>query len=224
MIEIDAETLANIRGRNKKNGARYEENHKIPMDGVVNGRQSYKPAPNPMVWDADRIHVESLFEHEYVEQVGRLVRAGMSTQQIAVFFGVTRDCIQGWKREYPKFKEACDKSKVDAIAQVADAVFQRAVGHEHVITKEVWDRSTQTKVELKETQILPGDPASQKFYLASRDPDNWAQRNLIELTGKNGGAIKAITAEMSTNEAADIMKEMLKGGIVATEGSDDDEA
>ncbi len=118
---------------------------------------------------------------------------GWTNDELGELFGVTKETIQDWMRTKPEFKAAIYKGREGADAEVAGALFKRAVGmtlpdtHIHV-SKD----GDVTKVPL--LKHLPPDPGSARFILANRRAvkervEGNAWREKVEHTGDGGGPI-----------------------------------
>lgn len=73
----------------------------------------------------------SAYKAEYCEQVEKLCRLGATDKEIADFFSVAESTINKWKKDYPEFSESLKKGKLLADANVADRLYQRAIGFAH---------------------------------------------------------------------------------------------
>lgn len=146
----------------------------------------------------------TLFKQEYCEQVEKLCRVGMIDKEIADFFGVVESTINKWKIDYPEFSEALKRGKVIADANVADRLYQRAMGFEHdseeikVIPgqKPKGKAPSQDKdgagitsehasiVRVPIRKVYPPDTTAAIFWLKNRQPKKW--RDKVEQGFTNG--------------------------------------
>lgn len=123
------------------------------------------------------------YKAEYAEQARKLCLLGATDAEMAEFFQVQETTINNWKRDHPDFLESIKKGKVLADAQVADKLFNRAVGYDapdtdiRVINQEI----VQTDI----IKHYPPDPVSAIFWLKNRQRDKWRDKPEAEDTQNN---------------------------------------
>jgi transcriptional regulator with XRE-family HTH domain len=99
---------------------------------------------------------------------------GFTDKQVAKLFGVTKQTLTNWKREYPQFFASLKRGKAVADDQVELSLFQRAVGYSHpdVHITSYLGRVTITPI----IRHYPPDTAAAFIWLKNRRPDNWRDR------------------------------------------------
>lgn len=128
------------------------------------------------------------YKEEYCEQVEKLCKLGATDIEIADFFDVNVDTINEWKKVYDKFSVSIKRGKLMADANVADRLYQRAVGFEHdseeikVISGGSIGGSSIERVPIR--KIYPPDTVAAIFWLKNRQKKTW--RDKIE-TGVTDG-------------------------------------
>ncbi len=85
-----------------------------------------KPPDKPLV---------GLFRPEYNAEAQKLAMLGATDKQMADFFGIAPPTIVAWKQKYPEFFAAIKRGRVQANANVATALYKRAVGYKHKAVK-----------------------------------------------------------------------------------------
>ena len=126
----------------------------------------------------------SLFKDEYNEQAEKLCKLGATDSELADFFEVTETTINNWKIVHTEFFESIKKGKILADSNVAERLYQRALGFEHdseeikVLT--VGKESVIERVPIR--KIYPPDPTAAIFWLKNRRPKEW--RDKQEMEGK----------------------------------------
>lgn len=94
------------------------------------------------------------FKQEFIEDARRISRALPVTDKgFAKFFQVPRGTVRQWRREHPKFDEACRFDETTAIAGIIDNMLQQA---------------------------LDGNLNAQMFVLARRA--GWTEKQSVDLT------------------------------------------
>jgi|SRR6478609_50316 len=132
------------------------------------------------------------YNPEYCIQVEKLCKLGAIDNEIADFFEVTEQTINNWKNDFPEFFESIKRGKTLADSNVADRLYQRALGFEHdseeikVIT--VGNKSVIERVPTK--KIYPPDATSAIFWLKNRRPDKWRDKQEIAHSIPEGQTFK----------------------------------
>ncbi|MDR1652247.1 MAG: hypothetical protein LBS01_01095 [Prevotellaceae bacterium] len=96
---------------------------------------------------------------EYNERAVKLCLLGSTDKAIADFFDVAESTLNKWKLEYPEFSESLKKGKLQADANVAASLYK---------------------------QSIKGNVTAAIFWLKTRQPDIWREKQIHEITGKNG--------------------------------------
>ena len=71
-----------------------------------------------------------LYQAAYPEQARRLCLLGAIDRELARFFEVSERTINRWKRQHPEFDEALKRGKAFADAEVAEALYRKALNGE----------------------------------------------------------------------------------------------
>lgn len=144
----------------------------------------------------------SLFKPEYCEQARKLCLLGSTDIEMAGFFEVSEDTIHEWKKVHSNFSESIKKGKAQADANVADRLYQRAMGYEHpevdirVVNQEI--------VKTPITKIYAPDPAAAIFWLKNRQRGKWRDKVETEHSGNIGQ--RELSDEELTARIAKLMK------------------
>jgi hypothetical protein len=135
------------------------------------------------------------YREEYCEQVEKLCKLGATDKEIADFFDVVESTINLWKLEHPKFSESIKKGKTLADANVADRLYQRAMGYTHDAVKifpsggEAED-SEGNKVKgpliVPYQEHYPPDTVAAIFWLKNRQKDKWRDKQEVDVRTPEG--------------------------------------
>lgn len=134
------------------------------------------------------------YQDSYPEQAEKLCKLGATDAELADFFNVVESTLNLWKVEYPEFSEAIKAGKTLADANVADRLYQRAMGFEHdseeikVVSDGQGAGSSIERVPIR--KIYPPDTTAAIFWLKNRQRDKWRDKTETELTGKDGGPVQ----------------------------------
>lgn len=130
------------------------------------------------------------YKPEYCEQVEKLCKLGATDEEIGDFFGVTEQTINNWKKEHPDFFESIKAGKIEADSNVADRLYQRAMGFEHdseeikVVSMGQNSGSEVERVPIR--KVYPPDPTAAIFWLKNRQPKKWRDKTEQEHSGEVG--------------------------------------
>ena len=111
---------------------------------------------------------------EYDEQARKLCLLGATDRALADFFGVAESSINEWKLKHPSFSESLKAGKQLADAQVAEKLFNRAMGYSHPETKVFNNQGEVLTHEV--VKHCPPDSTAAIFWLKNRQPERWRDR------------------------------------------------
>lgn len=124
------------------------------------------------------------YQDDYAEQARKLCLLGATDAELADFFEVEESTLNNWKHAHPEFMESIKKGKTQADADVADRLYQRAMGFEHpevdirVISGEI--------VKTPIRKVYAPDPTAAIFWLKNRQRAKWRDKVETEHSGAIG--------------------------------------
>lgn len=127
----------------------------------------------------------SLYKPEYATQVLKLCLLGATDREIADLFGVAESTVNKWKLEYPEFSESIKRGKLEADANVASSLYNRAIGFTKKDCEEVFMYKG-VVVRAKVKKYFPPDVTAQVFHLKNRQPKTWRDRQVQALENSDG--------------------------------------
>lgn len=122
------------------------------------------------------------YREEFNEQAEKLCKLGATDKELADFFEVTEQTVNNWKSDYPDFFESIKKGKILADSNVADRLYQRAMGFEHDSEEIKIIEGEVERVPVR--KIYPPDTVAAIFWLKNRQKDKWRDKNEIEHSGE----------------------------------------
>lgn len=144
----------------------------------------------------------TLYKEEYAEQARKLCLLGSTDKELAEFFEVSESTINLWKLEHAPFSESIKKGKAQADADVADRLYQRAMGYEHEeVDIRVIDHAI---VKTPIRKIYAPDPTAAIFWLKNRQRGKWRDKVETEHSGNIG--VATLTDEQLAAKIAEKMK------------------
>lgn len=139
------------------------------------------------------------YRKEYAEQAYKLCLLGAKDSDLADFFHVSEQTINTWKQKQPKFLESLKEGKDAADANVADRLYQRAMGYSHPEEK-IFQHNGKI-VRAGTTKHYPPDSTAAIFWLKNRQKHNWRDRH--EFTGEDGGPLSVKIVRFADDNASE---------------------
>lgn len=122
------------------------------------------------------------YQEAYAEQARKLCLLGHTDAELAEFFEVHESTINQWKLDYPEFSESIKKGKEFADGNVADRLYQRAMGF---IAPDVDIRVIENQiVETPLEKYYPPDTTAAIFWLKNRQKNKWRDKQEVEHSGE----------------------------------------
>ena len=140
----------------------------------------------------------SKYKEEYAEQARKLCLLGATDAKLADFFEVDEATINRWKHDFPEFCKSLKAGKMQADAEVAESLFNRARGYV----------APDLDIKMYEGQIIetpymkhyPPDATSMIFWLKNRQPDLWREkREAVEVNDDNEITINVVRVSKDKN-------------------------
>lgn len=119
------------------------------------------------------------FRKRYCEQARKLCLLAYTDKDLAAFFEVSESTINNWKIAHPMFLESIKKGKDIADADVADSLYNRAIGYSHKEDKIFIDNGE--PVIVPTIKHYAPDPTAIIFWLKNRQPAKFRDRKEIDI-------------------------------------------
>lgn len=127
----------------------------------------------------------SSYRPEFAVQAEKLCKLGATDKEMADFFGVAESTLNLWKQQQPEFSESLKAGKLEADANVAHRLYQRAMGYSHEAVKIALTPNGEHH-QVPYTEHYAPDTTAAIFWLKNRRPDQWRDKQTQELTGAGG--------------------------------------
>lgn len=131
------------------------------------------------------------YEDRYDHQAEKLCKLGATDAELADFFEVTEQTINNWKTAHPSFFESIKRGKTLADAEVAERLYQRAMGFEHDSEEIKVIDSDVVRVPVR--KVYPPDTVAAIFWLKNRQKDKW--RDKTEVDNNHKGSVSLVFEE-----------------------------
>lgn len=114
------------------------------------------------------------YKPEYAKTCLKLARLGLTEKEMADVLGVGASTLHQWKDAHVEFGESLKEGKALADANVANMLYERALGYEHdeVDIRVVSGEIVQTPIR----KYYPPDTTACIFWLKNRRPDLWREK------------------------------------------------
>lgn len=113
------------------------------------------------------------------QQVVKLCRLGATEPELADFFGVSVTTLHNWREHHPEFLEALNEGRQEADANVAQRLYERAMGYSHPAVK-IHVGKDGDVTEVPYTEHYPPDTVAAIFWLKNRQRMKWRDRQEVE--------------------------------------------
>lgn len=118
----------------------------------------------------------SIYTPEHAKWAEKLARLGSTDEEMARALEIGLTTFYEWKQSKPDFSEALKKGKELSDAEVADRLFQRAMGYSHPAVKIVADAKTGAEHTVHYTEHYPPDTVAAIFWLKNRQRGKWRDK------------------------------------------------
>ena len=132
----------------------------------------------------------SEYRPEFCQKAASLCVNGATDFEVAEELGVNVRTLYRWKAEFPDFRQALKVGKELADERVKFSLYHRAVGYSHQAVKIFMPAGAEGPVYADYIEHVAPDPSAAKLWLTNRMPDEWREKVVQEVTGKDGGPIE----------------------------------
>ena len=154
------------------------------------------------------------YKIEYNDQARKLGLLGATDKDLANFFEVDEATINRWKIAHPEFCVSIKEGKEFADSNVAERLYQRAMGFEHdseeikVVSDGQGAGSSIERVPIR--KIYPPDTAAAIFWLKNRQRDKWRDKVETGFTDNEGKNVQPQIIFQPAPNCNDISPEQIK--------------
>lgn len=156
----------------------------------------------------------TLYRDEYAEQAYKLCLLGATDVEMADFFHVSESTLNLWKHEHEAFSESITRGKIAADANVAERMYQRALGYSHDAVKIFMPAGASSPVYAPYTEHYPPDTPAASLWLRNRQSGRWRDKQDHEHTGE----VRVTVAQEKAEVAAILDRAFGKDRSPAAEG------
>jgi hypothetical protein len=150
------------------------------------------------------------FKAEYPDLVYKFCLLGAIDTQLAEFFSVSRQTLDTWKKKHPKFLASMRRGREQADADVADALYHRAIGYSHTAVKIFGSNESRGVEKVPYIEHYPPDTAAASLWLRNRQPTLWRDKTDMTLSNPDGsnlfGEVVTAMAQATAREAVTEIK------------------
>ena len=121
------------------------------------------------------------YEDIDLNEIIGLFAEGQTNEQVGKNIGVSHTTWAIWKNEHPELVEAIKRGQKLAIQKVENALFLRATGQVEIAEDKIFQYEG-SPVVVPTVKRFPPDPVSMIFFLKNRNPEEWKDKQEVELT------------------------------------------
>ena len=158
----------------------------------------------------------SSYVERFANEAYKLCLLGATDAELADFFQVDEATVHRWKIERPEFYESITRGKQIADANVADRLYQRALGYSHEAVKIFMPQGAERPVYAPYTEHYPPDTPAASLWLRNRQPAKWRDRQEHQHTGADGKAL--LPAAQDSQRLAAVLIAAFTGALPKPEG------
>ncbi len=153
-----------------------------------------------------------------LEQAYKLALLGAKDEQLADFFKVTVSTIAEWKNSKEGFSEALKEGKYKADAEVADSLYNRALGYEYTEQQAIKCRKGKDanggiieEIEVVSVaRVVPPDTTACIFWLKNRQKEQWRDKH--EIGGNPENPLRIYHTDADKDIIARYIKDIANAG------------
>jgi transposase-like protein len=150
----------------------------------------------------------TLYNDDMPRRAYKLALLGLTDREIAEQLEINVDTLYRWKREHPEFSDRLNAGKIEADANVARSLYQRAVGYSHPEEKIFCHNGEIIRAET--IRQYPPDTRAAAHWLGARRGAQWVPATRQEITGPGGGPIQSISVSLDPHQALDNYLESIR--------------
>ena len=124
----------------------------------------------------------SAFNERVQDIITMLSRKGLTDKEMAVCCQVDASTFEKWKKAHPDFFLSLNDCKALADHEVERSLYERACGYSHPEDK-IFNNNGEPLI-VKTIKHYPPDPTAMIFWLKNRQPQNWRDKQEVEVTGE----------------------------------------
>jgi hypothetical protein len=169
------------------------------MPPLRNGRRKRKPKARTLPkFKHQRPGQPTRYEPAFCPRARRLALLGLTDTEIADQFGISPDTLYEWQRRHPEFSDSLKGGKIEADAEIAERLFDRARGASVPAVKIFQGTPEGGRIYAAYTEHHPPDVGAAKIWLYNRQRHLWKDRQQVDV----GRTIEHRLAAMTPEERA----------------------
>src|SRR6266705_1225512 len=160
----------------------------------------------------------TLYRPELAELSRRLALLGTTDQEMADALGIDQVTLDRWKTRHKEFRGAIEQGKIQADAEIAESLFNRARGYRHKATKIFMPAGSEAPVYAPYVKHYPPDTNAALAWLSRRQPEKWKDRQEVNVTGTIAQRLAQMTPEERGAFALDLANQarqrLIDAGVI----------
>lgn len=128
----------------------------------------------------------SKYQDGFPDQVYKLAMLGLTDEQIASFFQVSKQTLYDWQEAHPEFLDSSQRGKTIADAEMAVSLYKRGMGYSHEAVKIFMPAGADEPVYAKYVEHYPPDTPAASLWLRNRQKALWRDTQSLQNLDANG--------------------------------------
>jgi hypothetical protein len=146
----------------------------------------------------------TLYRPELAALARRLALLGATDQEMADALGIDQVTLDRWKARHTQFGIAIEHGKIQADAEIAESLYNRARGMSMPAVKIFQGTPEGGPVIVPHQEHLPPDVGAAKLWLSRRQPNLWRERQQVDVTGTVAYRIAQMTPDERARDALEL--------------------
>jgi len=117
--------------------------------------------------------LQQVVDQAFLAKIFQLCLLRVEDEEIVKHFGIGKTTWNKWLRTEPSIAETVKRGRTEADAQVANALYLRAIGYTHPETETQWNHKSERWETLEIMRHYPPDPTAGIFFLINRQRGRW---------------------------------------------------
>jgi len=144
------------------------------------------------------------YSEELIEKLCKHLKQGATITSTCQAIGISRETFYDWMKKKPDVSDTIKKAMAIPDQKVENALYKSAIMGHRYTEKEYKGVAVGEKVKMilvkKVRKFIPPNVTAQIFYLKNKQPDEWKDRQDIDLSGDLNVTVERIITDKRPKE------------------------
>lgn len=158
------------------------------------------------------------------DTIFRLCLLGTTDQEIMAVMRISRATWDDWKHRHIDVRDAINRGRITADADVAHSLYQAAIGYQHSAVKIFMPAGATEPVYAPYIEHYPPSVQAGSLWLRNRQTDRWRERREVNIEGSIEHRLRQMTPEQREQDARDLHQRVMSrlAELSATDAESED--